>query len=85
MYRDRKTRTNGRRCKLLNNKGLRNTILTLLTSKDEDWSPDAIVGRLKEEGKESVCTKTVYNYINSYKPIVKKSLKYKCGYRKARR
>ena len=35
--------------------------------KNEKWSPDAIIGRIKEEGlqfKTSICTKTLYNYID---------------------
>lgn len=35
--------------------------------KNEKWSPDAIIGRIKTEGllfKTSICTKTVYNYID---------------------
>ena len=35
--------------------------------KNEKWSPDVIVGRIKAEGLEfqtSICTKTLYNYID---------------------
>ena len=35
--------------------------------KDEKWSPDAVIGHIKESGlvfKTSICTKTVYNYID---------------------
>ena len=35
--------------------------------KNEKWSPDAIIGNIKVEGLEfetSICTKTVYNYID---------------------
>lgn len=35
--------------------------------KNERWSPDAIIGRIKSEGVQfetSICTKTVYNYID---------------------
>ena len=35
--------------------------------KNEKWSPDVIIGRIKSEGlqfKTSICTKTVYNYID---------------------
>ena len=35
--------------------------------KNEKWSPDAIIGNIKAEGLEfstSICTKTVYNYID---------------------
>jgi IS30 family transposase len=35
--------------------------------KNERWSPDAIIGRIKAEGlafETSICTKTLYNYID---------------------
>lgn len=35
--------------------------------KNERWSPDAVIGRIKEEGLEfetSICTKTLYSYID---------------------
>lgn len=35
--------------------------------KNEKWSPDAVIGRIKAEGlkfQTSICTKTVYNYID---------------------
>ncbi|MFP3155592.1 hypothetical protein LQZ18_14415 [Lachnospiraceae bacterium ZAX-1] len=35
--------------------------------KNEKWSPDAIIGRIKVEGlrfETSICTKTAYNYID---------------------
>jgi IS30 family transposase len=35
--------------------------------KNEKWSPDAIIGRIRSEGmrfETSICTKTVYNYID---------------------
>ena len=35
--------------------------------KNEKWSPDAIIGNIKSEGLEfetSICTKTLYNYID---------------------
>jgi IS30 family transposase len=28
------------------------------------WSPDAIIGRLRLQGEDTVCTKTVYNWLN---------------------
>lgn len=34
--------------------------------KNDKWSPDAIIGRIKEQGLQfetSICTKTVYNYV----------------------
>ncbi len=36
--------------------------------KEESWSPDAVIGHIKEQGKQfttSICTKTLYNYIDS--------------------
>ena len=35
--------------------------------KEEKWSPDTVIGRIKEEGlkfETTICTKTVYNYID---------------------
>ena len=35
--------------------------------KNEKWSPDAVIGRIKAEGlsfETSICTKTLYNYID---------------------
>jgi len=84
-YRNRRTRTNKIRGKLLNNDTLRNEIEVRLQNKEEDWSPDGLVGRMKEEWVSCVCTKTVYNYIYEYKPWWKKYLKYKRWYRKAKR
>jgi len=85
IYRNRRTKTNKIRCKLLNNEILRNEIEIRLQNKEEDWSPDGLVGRMKEEWVRCVCTKTVYNYIYEYKPWWKKYLKYKRWYRKAKR
>lgn len=47
-----------------------------LQSKDEDWSPDTIIGRMKAEWYEVVCTKTVYNFIHKHSPWIKKSLRH---------
>jgi len=36
--------------------------------KNEKWSPDTIIGRIKSEGlhfETSICTKTVYNYLDA--------------------
>lgn len=63
--------------------------------KKERWSPDAIIGRIKSEGnkfKTSICTKTLYNYIDKgiFKEVtnkdlwVKKNKGRKRGYRKIR-
>lgn len=84
-YRDRRSRTNTERSKLLNNNELRNEIEIRLQNKEEDWSPDGLVGRMKKEGVDCVCTKTIYNYIHKRNPWWKKYLKYKRWYRKAKR
>ncbi len=47
--------------------------------KNERWSPDAIIGRIKAEGnkfKTSICTKTLYNYIDRgiFKEVTNKDL-----------
>lgn len=85
MYRDRRTKANKTHCKLLKDLVLRDEIERRLWSKEEDWSPDDLMGRMKDEGAPHVCTKTVYNYINQYSPTWKKYLKYKWWYRKAKR
>jgi len=36
--------------------------------KEEKWSPDVVIGRIKEDGlrfETEICTKTVYNYIDA--------------------
>jgi IS30 family transposase len=85
MYKDRRTRTNQQRCILLHNIQLRETIHQRLGNREEDRSPDAIVGRIRQEWWVSVCSKTVYNYIHNYAPSWKKYLKYKWWYRKKRK
>ena len=62
--------------------------------KNEKWSPDAIIGRIKAEGLEfdtSICTKTLYNYIDaeifvgiSNKDLLIKRSGVKRGYGKVR-
>jgi IS30 family transposase len=47
--------------------------------KNERWSPDAIIGRIKKEGLRfhaSICTKTVYNYIDAgiFREVTNKNL-----------
>jgi hypothetical protein len=49
IYRNRRTKTNKIRCKLLNDDILRKEIEVRLQNKEEDWSPDGLVGRMKEE------------------------------------
>lgn len=56
----------GRGLKIGNDQKLANYIEGKI--KTDRWSPDTIIGRIKEEGlqfKTSICTKTVYNYIDS--------------------
>lgn len=84
-YRDRKTKANKTHCKLLKDVVLREEIEKRLSSKEEDWSPDDLMGRMRAEWVSYVCTKTVYNYINQYNPAWKRYLKYKWWYRKAKR
>lgn len=52
------------------------TIVECLENKEEDRSPDTIVWRMKSEWYRTVCTKTVYNYINKHDPWVKKLLRH---------
>ena len=47
--------------------------------KNEKWSPDVVIGRIKEEGLEfntSICAKTVYNYIDKgfFRDVTNKDL-----------
>lgn len=47
--------------------------------KNEKWSPDVIIGRLKAKGwgyKTTICTKTVYNYIDKgiFREVTNKDL-----------
>jgi len=63
--------------------------------KNERWSPDAIIGNIKEKGIEfetSICTKTLYNYIDkeifagiSNKDLWVKRHSKKRGYKKIRK
>lgn len=85
IYKDRRIKTNKARCILLHNDLLRNEIEQRLQDRTEDRSPDGLVGRMKGEGVKCVCTKTVYNYINNYDISLKKYLKYKWWYRKAKK
>lgn len=47
-----------------------------LKDKNEDWSPDTIIGRMKEEWLNVVCEKTVYNYIHNHSPWTKVLLRH---------
>jgi IS30 family transposase len=68
--------------KLLKNNSLRELITDSLRSWNEDWSPDAISWRLKDEKEEYVCAKTIYRYINTHDPWLKRFLRYRKWYRK---
>lgn len=81
---ERKVKENKSRGKLVRDKGMRKYIMEKLESEEEDWSPDGIVGRMKQEGKEIVCTKTIYNYIHEYEPSKVKRLRHKWWYRRKR-
>lgn len=57
--------------------------------KNNRWSPDVIIGRLRKEGwrfKTTICTKTVYNYIdkNVFREVTNKDLWVKKNGRKKR-
>jgi transposase, IS30 family len=61
----------------------RENIKRKLLSKDEDWSPDTIVWRIREEWWEIVCTKTMYNQIHREWWELKEGLRHgRKGYRK---
>jgi len=81
-YRERKKGANKTHCVLIKDRDLRNEIVKFLWSKLIDWSPDAIVWRKREEWIETICTKTIYNYIKVHEPHLKKYLKYKRWYRR---
>lgn len=55
---------------------LRNIIVEKISSIDEDRSPDTVIGRMRKEWLSTVCTKTVYNYINYHEPWIKKHLRH---------
>lgn len=56
--------------------GLWNVIEEKLKSKEEDWSPDTIIGRMKAEWLDVVCEKTVYNFIHNHSPWTKTLLRH---------
>lgn len=63
--------------------------------KEDKWSPDATIGRIKADGMQfevSICTKTVYNYIDTNvfreltnKDLLRKRNKKKRSYKKIRK
>ena len=65
MVHEERASYKGRGLKIGNDQELADYIESKI--KDEKWSPDAIIGRLKLDGwrfKTTICTKTVYNYID---------------------
>ena len=68
------------RTKLLQN----NWYLEEIKRKLDPWAitPDSLAWRKKEEGKQFICTKTIYNYIWLYDWWLKKKLTYKKKYKK---
>lgn len=94
MKRDERASNKGRGLKIGNDQRLADHIEAKI--KEDKWSPDAIIGRIKTEGlvfKTSICTKTVYNYIDKgiFREVtnkdlwVKKDGGKKRGYRKVRK
>jgi IS30 family transposase len=77
----RRVEANKSNGKLVRDEWLRNKIFEKLSSKDEDWSPDTIIGRLRIEGQKTVCESTIYYYINTCEPWWRKYLRYKKRYK----
>lgn len=77
MRHDERASNKGRGLKIGHDHELANYIERKI--KDEKWSPDAIIGRIKTEDiafKTSICTKTVYNYIDKgvFREVTNKDL-----------
>jgi IS30 family transposase len=77
MRHDERAANKGRGLKIGNDQKLADYIEMKI--KEEKWSPDAIIGRIKAEGiifKTSICTKTVYNYIDKgiFRDVTNKDL-----------
>jgi IS30 family transposase len=91
VYEERSS-NKGRQLKIGHDHALANHIEDKI--KNEKWSPDAVLGKIKEEGKEfkaSICTKTLYSYIDkgifagiSNKDLLIKRNGKKRGYKKVR-
>jgi IS30 family transposase len=64
----RRILANKKNSKLLKDDILREEIIKRISNKEEDWSPDTIAGRLKEEGKRYVVSNTIYKYIYEHEP-----------------
>lgn len=77
MARNERASNKGRGLKIGNDQKLADYIERKI--KDGKWSPDAVIGRLKAEGwgfKTTICTKTVYNYIDKeiFREVTNKDL-----------
>lgn len=77
MRHDQRAAYKGRGLKIGNDQKLANYIEKKI--KKDKWSPDAIIGRIKAKGmvfKTSICTKTVYNYIDKgiFREVTNKDL-----------
>ena len=74
---------NKKQRKLENNKDMRDRIKYRLESNEEDWSPDTIVWRIRDEIGIKICTKTVYNHIHRIWWEIQEKLRHgRKGYRK---
>lgn len=65
LIHDERASNKGRGLKIGNDQKLADYIEWKI--KDEKWSPDVVIGRIRAEGmafKTTICTKTVYNYID---------------------
>jgi IS30 family transposase len=76
MYEKRRSEINKGRSKIRDNEELQEIIKVYLI--EEKRAPDSISGR----EKVTVCTQTIYTFIDQWAPSLKKYLKYKKGYKK---
>jgi len=77
MRHDERATNKGRGLKIGNDQKLADYIEQKI--KEDKWSPDVIIGRIRAEGilfKTTVCTKTVYNYIDKgiFREVTNKDL-----------
>lgn len=77
MRHDERAANKGRGLKIGNDQKLADYIEKKI--KEDKWSPDVIIGRLKAKGwayKTTICTKTVYNYIDKgiFREVTNKDL-----------
>lgn len=77
MRHEERAANKGRGLKIGNDQRLSDYIESKI--KDEKWSPDVVIGRIRSEGmqfKTTICTKTVYNYIDKgiFREVTNKDL-----------